>query len=70
MENADRTDELYAKLCEENTKVREMLKEFIDYEDGLRQAVSRGGQHVGRSPSISPTVLRKLKRIYEGESGL
>jgi hypothetical protein len=40
-----------------------LLREFVEREAGLRAMAGKGGQHVGRSPSISPSVLKELQRI-------
>ena len=39
------------------------LKNFVDRERALRDSITRGGQHTGHSPSISPSVLKELERI-------
>lgn len=41
--------------------LREWLTEFVLRERGLRDAQGKGGQHVGRSPTISPSVLLELE---------
>ena len=45
------------------------LREFVEREQALHDQRSKGGQHVGYSPSVSPSVLKNLKRILNGEPG-
>lgn len=36
---------------------------FVERERGIRDSITKGGQHVGYVPTISPTVLRRLEDI-------
>lgn len=36
---------------------------FVERERGIRDSITKGGQHVGYTPSISPTVLHRLEDI-------
>src|ERR1035437_6368959 len=38
-----------------------MLREFVEKERALRDATGKGGQQVGYSPSILPSVLKNLE---------
>lgn len=39
------------------------FRQFVQRERALRDAQGKGGQQVGNSPSISPSVLKELERI-------
>lgn len=50
------------------TLVREVarlkaFRQFIERERALRDAQTKGGQHTGHSPSISPSALRRLEEF-------
>lgn len=46
---------------DERDRLRTMLSEFCQRERGLIETRGKGGQHVGRSPSITPSVLKELE---------
>ena len=50
----------------EQSHIVDYLQEFVDREQGLHEIRSRGGQHTGHAPSISPSTLKALKRILDG----
>jgi hypothetical protein len=52
-----------AETQEERADALEPLVRWIERERALRDAAGKGGQSVGDSPSISPSVLRELERL-------
>lgn len=48
--------------------LREWLTQFVIREGLLMAAKGKGGQSVGRSPSITPSVLKELERILRDSS--
>lgn len=43
----------------------ERLSQFVSRERALIEARGKGGQHVGNSPSITPSVLKELERMLQ-----
>lgn len=39
------------------------LRNFVAHERAVRDSVGKGGQHVGNSPRITPSVLHELERM-------
>lgn len=50
--------------------LREMLTDFVQRERALRDAAGKGGQHVGRSPSINPSTLQNLEWMLRNSAAL
>jgi hypothetical protein len=61
-EDVDRYIERAEKAEAELARLQQ-VRDFVARERALRDAHGKGGQHVGHSPSISPSVLKELERL-------
>lgn len=65
-ERAEKAEQHLAQVTQERdalSAAQEGIRQFVERERGIRDSITKGGQHTGTMPRISPSVLKELERL-------